>query len=131
MGTFPSVVCFAAWYGRTSEQQSYKGSCSLHVSAHYLHTACQRYTTVPPFNSGANAAQCRQCQCSVSTVLALMLAVVALKQPTIMCLTRDEWSYFQLLLLLGLSELRIADPLLKKNISFLAVNLPGIPRTPY
>ena len=43
-----------------------------------------------PLSSGVNAAPVSvqaHCQCSVITVQALMLAVVALKQPAIECLT--------------------------------------------
>ena len=63
---------------------------SLHVSGHNLRVDCQPRALVPPLNSGANAAPvsvCRHSWCSVTTVEALMLAVVALKQPAIECLT--------------------------------------------
>ena len=85
LGSVPSIACCNAWCGSTSLQQSFKGSCSLHVAGHNLRADCHgvpwllRSTAVPMQLSY----QCRHCQCNVTAVQALMLAVLALKQPAI------------------------------------------------
>ena len=84
-GSAPSVVCFMAWYGSTGLQQSSKGSCSLHVSGPNLWVDCQWSALVPPLNSGANAVLISLQ--ALSAVQALMSAVVAMKQQTIVCYT--------------------------------------------
>ena len=53
------------------------------MSAHNLRTDLQWRTLVAPFENGANAAPVSVQ--ALSAVQALMLAVVALKQPTIEC----------------------------------------------
>ena len=87
--------------------------------------------------------QCRQCQCSVTTVQALMLVVVALKQPAIecltLCLTRGingvtlSYSYSG-----NSSDPTVAEPLLNKLKRSLwtsghawGLNPLDMPRTPY
>ena len=59
------------------------------MSAHNFRTDCQRRTLVPPFAAVLMQLpyQCRQCQCNVTTVQALLVAVVALKQSAIECYT--------------------------------------------
>ena len=94
---------------------------------------------VLPFDNGTNTAPVSVL--AKSAVQALILGMVALKQLTIvlhiMCLTWDEWSYLWLLLLWGLSDPRIAEPLLiqKKRVTG-CLDMPGvnpldIPRTLY
>ena len=78
-GSVPSVACFTALYGSTSLQQSSEGSCNIHKSGHNLRADCR----VLPFANGANAAPVSVP--ALSAVQALMLAVVALKQPAIEC----------------------------------------------
>ena len=58
---------------------------------------------VSPLNSGANAAPLSVQAYIVTTVQALMFAVVALKQPAIECLTYtgDEWGYLIAIVTLG------------------------------
>ena len=66
-------------------QQSSKGTCSLHMSGCNLRADFQWPTLVLPFDNSADAALV-----SVHTLSAgqaLMLAVVALKQPAIECYT--------------------------------------------
>ena len=70
---------------------------------------------VQPFNSGATAALVSVL--ALPAEQALMLAVIALKQPAIMCFTWDEWSYPYLFLLWGLSAPMMAESLLSKKIS--------------
>ena len=78
-----SIITCLHRYGSTSLQQSFKGSCSLHESGHNLRADCQWRTLVPPFANGANAAPVSVQ--ALSAVQALMLALVALKQPAIDC----------------------------------------------
>ena len=77
---------------------------------HNLQTDCQRHTLVSPLNSGANAAP-------ISVQALPVPAVVALKRPAIvfdiMSLTRDKWSYPQLLLIWRLYDQKIVEPCFK------------------
>ena len=67
-GSVLSVACFTA---------------CLYESGHNLRADCQWCTLVPPFDNGANAASVSVQ--ALSALQALMLAVVALKQPAIDC----------------------------------------------
>ena len=78
------------------------------MPGHNLRVDCQGGTLVPPFNSDADAALVSvqalpvQCHYSADTDVGFgIIETIGNSLLDTMCLTRDEWSYPQLLFLWG------------------------------
>ena len=89
LGSVPSAACCIVWYrALVYSNHPREAAASTYLAIIFGQNVSSvswflRSTAVPmqlPY-------QCSHCQCSVTTVQALMFAVVALKQPTIECLT--------------------------------------------